>query len=67
MPFRARQTGDLRVMSVPSYAIAPVSGRRIPDSTLKSVVLPAPFGPTRPQISPGPTDTVTSRRAWTPP
>ena len=31
----------------------PSSGFSIPQITLKSVVFPAPFGPTRPTLSPG--------------
>ena len=34
---------------------------------LKSVVLPAPLGPIRPQIAPGATSKLTSSRAVTPP
>jgi len=38
-----------------------------PLTTLKSVVLPAPFGPISPVIEPSPTDSVHSASASTPP
>src|SRR5262245_17365804 len=38
-----------------------------PAMTLKSVVLPAPFGPRMPRRSPGATSSVTSLTAWRPP
>src|SRR3954464_6508160 len=38
-----------------------------PDTTLRSVVLPAPFGPMRPWTSPLRTTKVTPSSAWTPP
>ena len=40
------------VMSVPWKAIDPRVGGRKPESTLNSVVLPAPFGPMTPWIEP---------------
>src|SRR5215468_4904621 len=38
-----------------------------PAMTLKSVVLPAPFGPRMPRRSPGATSRSTSLTAWSPP
>src|SRR5207249_4436844 len=42
-------------------------GARSPEMTLKSVVLPAQFGPRIARRSPGSTSSVTSRTAWRPP
>src|SRR6266404_3762845 len=39
-------------MSLPANTIAPLVGGRKPLNRLKQVVLPAPFGPIRPTISP---------------
>src|SRR4029077_12971099 len=47
--------------------IAPICGRWNPDSTLTSVVLPAPFGPMRPRISPRCREMLTSRTPSRPP
>src|SRR5262249_44992201 len=47
--------------------MSPCCGRIVPETTLKSVVLPAPFGPTRPTISPVPTVRVTPSSARNPP
>ena len=52
--------------SAPSR-IWPPSARVSPLITLKSVVLPAPFGPMRPVIEPGATESVQSASAVTPP
>src|SRR4051794_4553178 len=38
-----------------------------PDTTLRSVVFPAPFGPMRPWTSPARTTKLTPSSAWTPP
>src|SRR4030095_1379886 len=48
MPSRVMARGGSRVMSRPSYSIAPVSGFRYPVIMLMKVVLPAPLGPIRP-------------------
>src|SRR5579862_4837517 len=53
--------------SLPSKRISPVSGRSCPHTQLKSVVLPAPFGPTSPTHSPGCTSKVICETAWIPP
>ena len=42
---RARKWVKLRVMSLPSRSTVPEPGRSSPDTTLNSVVLPAPLGP----------------------
>ena len=44
---------------------APLVGWRIPDRIFIVVVLPAPFGPMNPAISPGAIVNDTSSRAWT--
>jgi len=46
---------------------APLSGIRKPETRLKSVVLPAPFGPMTALIMPGSTRKLTSFTAWSPP
>ena len=51
----------------PSRAIVPLSGWWIPARILTSVLLPAPFSPTRPWISPGTNVSDTSSRAWVAP
>src|SRR6266853_1452897 len=53
-------------MDWPSHRTSPRSGSRKPLRTLKSVVLPAPFGPMMPRISPARTSKLTSNRAWRP-
>src|SRR6516164_2593926 len=47
--------------------MSPVSGRSCPHTQLNSVVLPAPFGPTRPTHSPGATSNVMLCTACIPP
>ena len=47
----------------PSSAALPPVARTMPSSTLISVVLPAPLGPSRPKISPRPTVTETPCKA----
>ena len=48
-------------------ATRPACGRRKPEMQLKSVDLPAPFGPIRPVIEPGSTSSVAPSTARTPP
>src|SRR5438477_8603111 len=43
----------------------PCTGWCRPSTQASKVVLPAPFGPNRPKISPGCTPRVTPRSAWT--
>src|SRR5580765_8015176 len=54
-------------MLSPSKTIEPLVGRRKPLRRLKQVVLPAPFGPIRPTISPLSTLSSTSLTAARPP
>ena len=53
-PRAARRSGECAVMSSPSRRIRPSSGFVNPEMRSKIVVLPAPFGPIRPRISPSP-------------
>src|SRR3954471_19484990 len=48
MPSRVMARGGRRVMSRPSYSMAPVSGFRYPVIMLMNVVLPAPLVPISP-------------------
>src|SRR3954465_14190237 len=52
MPFRARTYIGLSVTSVPSRRTRPESGAVSPTTIENVVVLPAPFGPSRPTTSP---------------
>src|SRR5580700_5615911 len=54
-------------MTCPSNDTVPPLGRSCPHMQLNNVVLPAPFGPTRPTASPAASDSDTSLRAATPP
>src|ERR1700690_668644 len=60
MPSRARRCMGRPVMPRPWNFTAPLSGRTRPTTMLNAVVLPAPFGPSRPTISPAPTEMDTS-------
>src|SRR3546814_10121486 len=62
MPGRARCGGWSDDTSTPSIRSAPVQ-LWTPAIALKVVVLPAPFGPIRPTISPASTESATSRTA----
>ena len=55
MPRRASLTGPMPAMSSPLKRTTPLVGRSSPVSTLTSVVLPAPFGPTIDTVSPSAT------------
>src|SRR5260370_3407352 len=55
------------VMSLPRTSTWPAEWRKAPVITLNSVVLPAPLGPMKPQISFSGTSKLTSRNAATPP
>src|SRR4029078_1722698 len=50
-------------MVCPAIAIVPSVGVMMPARQRSVVVFPAPFGPTRPRISPGATSNVTPRTA----
>ena len=52
-PRRTRSCIGTPVMSAPSKRTRPAVGGSVPVIRLNSVVLPAPFGPIRPRISPG--------------
>src|SRR5262252_7551277 len=54
-------------MSAPSRRIEPEEGRRLPAIRLKVVLLPDPFGPIRPRISPARTSKDTWLTAKKPP
>ena len=51
-PLWNNSCGGRPVMSSPSMSTVPEVGGSAPAITLKSVVLPAPLGPTRPVIDP---------------
>src|ERR1700722_18730829 len=51
----------------PASRTSPASGTTAPDIALNSEVLPAPFGPIRPRISPSCTSKLISTLAATPP
>ena len=53
MPSRARRNMGSEVTSVPPNRTVPALGAIIPTVMRKEVVLPAPFGPRSPTISPG--------------
>ena len=53
----------LAARSYPSICTLPDVGRRMPASARSVVVLPAPFGPISPTISPEPTENVRSSTA----
>src|ERR1700722_15232084 len=59
--------GAMPPISRPSKRIEPVVGARVPDSMLKIVLFPEPFGPIRPSISPWSTVNDTLATAVKPP
>src|SRR5258707_1332353 len=67
MPSLARALGESVVISSPWNSIVRELGGKSPEMTLKSVVLPAPFGPRIARLSPCATSRSTSRTAWRPP
>src|SRR5262245_1666402 len=52
MPLLMIRCGAAPAISWPSKTIEPAVGTSVPDSMLKIVLLPEPFGPIRPRISP---------------
>src|SRR6266540_4723185 len=52
-------------MGASKMCAVPLVGKMSPISILMVVVLPAPFGPTKPKISPSETESVRSWTAWT--
>src|SRR3954463_1440277 len=67
MPSFARMRAGRSVISWPANSIVPDDGGKSPEITLKSVVLPAPFGPRIARRSPYATSRSTSRTASSPP
>src|SRR3712207_4132445 len=66
MPKACAACGPGSVTGVPSSTMLPESGARAPERILSSVLLPAPFSPSRAWISPRATSRSTSRSACTP-
>src|SRR5580692_4207588 len=64
---RARLYVGRPVNGIPSKMMSPASGRSCPQTQLNKVVLPAPFGPTNPTLSPGATSKLMVCTAWIPP
>src|ERR1700742_5244293 len=64
MPRLMIRCGGRPASSWPSNFIEPAVGGNVPESMLKMVLLPDPFGPIRPRISPFPTlnDTLLTAR-----
>src|SRR6476469_6522804 len=67
MPRRERRSDDSRVMSSPAYVTLPADAARSPESTLISVVFPAPLGPTTACSLPSSSAIETSLTAARPP
>src|SRR5277367_4346311 len=67
MPRMAQISGGRPEMRAPSSRISPASGTTAPAMLLNRLVLPAPFGPIRPRISPSCTSKLISTLAATPP
>ena len=67
MPARAHATGPIPLTRLPASRTSPRSGDTSPPIELNRLVLPAPFGPISPNISPSATENVTSTLAATPP
>jgi hypothetical protein len=63
IPSFARALAESCVISSPANSIVPELGGKSPEMTLKSVVLPAPFGPRIARLSPYATSRSTSRTA----
>src|SRR6516164_380065 len=55
MPSRHRAAASSLVTGRPAKEISPAAGARSPEMRPNRLVLPAPFGPTIPTVSPGPT------------
>ena len=67
MPLLMMRCGATPEISAPSNRIDPAVGTSVPDSMLKIVLLPEPFGPIRPRISPCSTRNDTLLTAVKPP
>src|SRR5688500_15133184 len=66
-PCRARRQVGQESIAAPSKVMAPVVGRSKPTISLKTVLLPAPFGPIRQRSSPRETERSRSETARRPP
>src|SRR5262249_57689718 len=66
-PIFARVRAGRAVTSRPRSSTVPEETGKSPQTRLKSVVLPAPFGPRTARRSPGATSMLTSPTAWRPP
>src|SRR4051812_3780310 len=67
MPRRARSLGGSAPIASFCRKICPELARKWPAIRVKSVDLPAPFGPMMPRSSPASTSRLTPRTAWIPP
>src|SRR5205085_7398094 len=67
MPACTKANGLLPVTSWPRSSTFPDEGLSAPVMSAKSVVLPAPLGPIKPEICPSATLKLTSFKAATPP
>src|SRR5438067_3237726 len=67
MPERTSANDRMPVTSWPRSSILPEEGLSAPVMSAKSVVLPAPLGPMKPEICPSATLKLTSFKAATPP
>ena len=66
-PSLTRRVAEVVVMSLPLRCTTPPEERCTPERTRSRVVLPTPFGPQTPTISPSPTRRSTSKRTCTGP
>ena len=60
IPARQMACGGNRVMSRASNSMLPAAALYSPVTTLKNVVLPEPFGPIKPRISPRMTESASA-------
>src|SRR6202035_54449 len=67
MPLLMMRYGGRPAISAPANRIEPADGASVPESMLKIVLLPEPFGPIRPRISPSSTLNDTLLTAVKPP
>src|ERR1700733_14286315 len=67
MPNLHRAAASSLVTGRPAKEICPEPGDRSPEMRPNRLVLPAPFGPTIPTVSPGPTSNERSSAMTTPP
>src|SRR5450631_715441 len=67
MPWRATLAADIVESVNPWSWTRPLVGRVIPETQLRSVLLPAPFGPISPTMEPASSAKLTPLKAWMPP